>query len=152
VRLRPKWLRDYPHVISAFLKSIDFNREKLGEYFFNESRPVLFRRLAVLFEQVGKIDEAKLIKSGIKATTKYSVPGKSQIIKNPLPASLASAKRISDPPYVIRLRDQLLMYGGQVTTIFRKMSLPNWRLENFWRMRNILKNLIHTIHQPLRVT
>ncbi len=129
VRIRPQYLRDYPQVISAFLKSIDFDMETLRTLLMQESRPIIYTRLSALLEQVGKADESELIRSAIKTTTHYSAPGKSQILKYSLPHSLATPKRISDPAYVTRFRDQLRIYRDRVETDLKDVKLPKWSLK-----------------------
>ncbi len=117
LRLKPQALRDYPQLISSFIKTVDFDLENLNELLAEKSKPVTLIRLANLFEQVGKMEEASLIKHKIKLATHYTLPGKSQIIKNSLPNVIASPKRISDPGYVTRFRDQLSIYKTHVKNV-----------------------------------
>lgn len=126
IRLRPHYFQEYPQIISAFLKAIDFNKEILSELLLKKSKPITHLRLAALFEQVGKKTEAELIKKLLKVTTDYSIPGKSQIIKHPLPASISSPKIISDPVYITRFRDQLRVYADQLNNHFKDLILPHW--------------------------
>ncbi|MGK5084384.1 Fic family protein [Bdellovibrionota bacterium FG-1] len=130
VRLRPQILRDYPQVMSAFLKAIDFKSEALRTLLLQESRPIVYARLAALFEQIGKNAESKLIRSTVKITTHYSSPGKSQILKYPLPATVASSRRISDSVYVTRFRDQLRIYRDRVDAELKDVKLSHWGLKN----------------------
>jgi len=129
VRLRLQYLRDYPQVVSAFLKAVEFNSETLRTLLLKESRPIVYQRLVALFEQVEKNSDAKLVRDAIKVTTDYRTPGKTHLIKNALPAVLASAKRISDPAYVTRFRDQLRIYRDRVDSAFGDLKLPKWDLK-----------------------
>lgn len=129
VRFRPQLLRDYPQIVSAFLKAIDFDSDTLRALITRDSRPIVYARLAALFEQIGKNTEAELIRTTSKITTEYSAPGKSQIVKYPLPPSLASTKRISDGSHVTRFRDQLRVYRDRVEPILGDLNLPRWKLE-----------------------
>lgn len=128
VRLRPRYLRDYPQVISTFLKGINFDSEILGALLLQESRPIVYPRIAALFEQVGKDAEAELIHSSVKIMKSYSLPGRSQIVKYPLPASIAFKARLSDPVYVTRFRDQLRVYRDRVEAELKNVKLPSWKL------------------------
>lgn len=123
VHLRPQLLRDYPQVISAFLKAIDFDSEALRTLLVRESRPIVYPRLADLFEQVGKSDEAKMIRDMVKITTRYSAPSKSQIPKFPFQAALASPKQISDSVYVTRFREQLRAYRDRIESDFKNVKI-----------------------------
>ena len=129
VRLRPQYFRDYPQVMSGFLKAIDFDVEILSAIQLQKSKPITYFRLAALFEQVGKNNIAQLFKSIAKATTHYTTPGKAQILKYPLPATVALPKRISDPAYVTRFRDQLRIYANYVDTHLNGLDLPQWNLK-----------------------
>ena len=129
IRLRPQYFRDYPQIISGFLKAVDFNLESLRELLLQKSQPITCLRLSVLFEQVGKSNEAQLFKNSLKAATRYAAPGKAQIIKYSLPLAVASPKRISDSVYVTRFRDQLRIYTDHVDGCFKNLSLPHWNIK-----------------------
>ena len=129
VRIRPQILRDHPHVVSAFLKAIDFKPETLRALLLKESRPIVYSRLAALFDQIGKNTVSELIRSTVKIMTNYSSPGKSQILKYPLPTAVASSKRISDSIYVTRFRDQLHIYRDRVDEKLKDIKLPRWDLK-----------------------
>jgi len=129
MRLRTRYFRDYPQVISSFLKAIDFDKERMMDLLFHTSKPVTHLRLAGLFEQVGKFTEAKLLNNNLKLMTTYAAPGKAQIIKYPFPSVVAYPKKLSDPVYVVRFRDQLRIYKDRVNTHFKKLKLPNWSLK-----------------------
>lgn len=129
VKLRPQFFRDYPQLISGFLKSTDFNLGDLTELLLQKSKPVTYLRLASLFEQIGKKREAQLFKNNIKIMTNYAAPGKSQIVNYSLPPSLALPKRISDPSYVIRFRDQLRFYKERIAFDFKNLDLQHWNLK-----------------------
>jgi hypothetical protein len=126
VRLRPQHFRDFPQMVSGFLKAVDFNLERLSELLLRKSKPVTHLRLAALFEQVGKKKEAQLFKNSIKAMTHYATPGKAQILGYSLPAAIAMPKRISDPGYVARFRDQLCIYKERVDMDLKNLHLPHW--------------------------
>lgn len=129
VKLRPQYFRDYPQLISGFLKSIDFNLDNLTELLLQKSKPVTYLRLASLFEQIGKKKEAQLFKNNIKIMTNYAAPGKSQILNYSLPPILALPKQISDPSYVIRFRDQLRIYRDKINFYFKNLHLNHWRIK-----------------------
>jgi fido (protein-threonine AMPylation protein) len=130
IKLRPQYFRDYPHLISGFVKSVDFDLENLNKLLLEKSRPITLLRLAALFEQVGKSEEALIIKDKIKLITQYSIPGKSQIIKTVLPSIIAAPKRKSDPPYVTRFRDQLSIYKSRISEILKDMSSSRLSLQD----------------------
>jgi len=129
VRLRPQYFRDYPQVISGFLKTMDFDIEILRELLLQKNRPIIYFRLAALFEQMGKNSDAELLRSIAKATTHRAAPGKAQILKYPLPLIIASPKRLSDPAYVARFRDQLRMYAHYVDSKLNGINFPRWNVE-----------------------
>lgn len=130
LRIKPQHFRNYPQLVSTFIKTIDFDLDKLSELLLEKSRPITLLRLASLFEQIDKPKEAQLIKNTIKLTTHYTPPGKSQIIKNILPSIVASPKRKSDPAYVTRFRDQLGIYKNHVKDLFKNVNLDRLDLEN----------------------
>ncbi|OFZ81179.1 MAG: hypothetical protein A2583_05235 [Bdellovibrionales bacterium RIFOXYD1_FULL_53_11] len=129
VHLRPLHLRDHPQIISAFLKAVDFDHELLRTLLLQKSRPIVFRRLATLFKQVGKHAEAKLVLGAVRITTSYSPPGKSQILKYSLPESVAKSRRMSDPVHEIRFRDQLRIYRDRALDCMKKIKIPEWNLK-----------------------
>jgi len=136
IKLRPKYFREFPQLISGFIKTMDFDLENLRELLSSKSKPVTLLRLSALFEQIGKHEISALIKNQIKLTTHYAAPGKSQIIKTLLPSTIASPKRKSDPAYVTRFRDQLSVYKANIQDNIKNLGLQRLSLGN-------LKKLIH---------
>lgn len=146
VRLRPQYLREYPQVISAFLKAMVFKPETIRALLMQESRPIVYARLAALFEQVGKSADAELIRSIVKITTRYSSPGKSQIVKYPLPPAVTSRKGLSDPVYVTRFRDQLRAYRDRMEVGLKDVRLPRWDLKKLlgYAVRTVRHDTYHS--------
>ncbi len=129
VGIRPDYFRKFPQVISGFLKVTTFDLEKLQELLLQKSKPITYLRLAALFEQIGKIDEAQFFKNCLKATTHYSLPGKAQIIQYQLPSVIAKPKQKSDPSYVTRFRDQLCIYRDYINEDFKDLKILHWNLK-----------------------
>ncbi len=128
LRLRPQYFRDYPQLISGFLKATDFNLDILSELILQQSKPVTYLRLAELFKQIGKEREAEMFKTFTKISSQYAPPGKSQILKYALPRSLVFPNRISDAAYVIRFRDQLRAFAEYIEKKCKNLILPSWNL------------------------
>lgn len=128
VSLRPQSLRNYPQVISAFLKGIHFDLEILKVLLMQETKPIVYLRIAALFEQIGKNREADLIRHTVRMLSHYAMPGKAQIIKYPLPAAVAGETRLSDPVYVTQFRDQLRVYSKSIEAQLKNIKLPTWKL------------------------
>jgi len=129
IRLRPQHFRDYPQIISSFLKAIEFEKETLISLIFQKSKPITYLRLANLFEQVGKQAEAQLLRTSLKSMTSYNISGKTQIIKYSLPTILACPKQLSDPVYITRFRDQIKFYKDQIISNLDKLKIPHWNLK-----------------------
>lgn len=111
LRIRPRLIKDYPDTFSSFLKGVNFNLENLKEMLGQQSKPVVFTRLASYFEQFGKNKEAELIRRIVKSKTDYNAPGSSAVAKYKIPSALQGARTLSDPPYVTRFREQLRYYA-----------------------------------------
>jgi hypothetical protein len=111
IRIRPKALKDFPDLVTSFLKAIEFNLEKLQQIMGQENKPVVFMRLAAYFDQFGRSKEAELIRKVVKSRTEYNPPGASAVMKYRIPTNLISPRIVSDPPYVTRFRDQLRYYS-----------------------------------------
>jgi hypothetical protein len=56
--LRPAWIRDAPELVSAFLKSIRFDRQRLGALAEAAGKPAKLARLALLLRRLGREAEA----------------------------------------------------------------------------------------------
>ncbi len=100
IRLRPRHMRSQPDLVMAFLKSAEFNCDRLAALSQSHYRPAKFKKLANWCAQLDRPEVATVLRAGRTPPTRKP-------IAITAPASLVKPARPGQSAYVTRLLDHL---------------------------------------------